>query len=89
MLDDKILPNGPFAIVTDLEPSPEAPVPTNNSSALPVDPNSPGFELKYTLSGHRKAVSVLKYSPDGKLLASGGEAPHLAHIVTCLKDIQC
>lgn len=35
-----------------------------------IDPDMPQFKLRFLLSGHRRAVSCLKFSPDGVYLAS-------------------
>ncbi|KAG5644728.1 hypothetical protein DXG03_007857 [Asterophora parasitica] len=40
------------------------------ASEPPLDPSKPGYRLRYTLSGHTRSISSLKFSPDGAILAS-------------------
>ncbi|KIJ43010.1 hypothetical protein M422DRAFT_75536 [Sphaerobolus stellatus SS14] len=45
----------------------------SSSSALPVPPHPPRVEYRSTLSKHSAAVNVVRFSPNGELLASAGD----------------
>ena len=48
---------------------------TEDQPALPVvDRKRPDYKLHYTLSGHTMSISSIKFSPNGKFLASGCES---------------
>lgn len=56
---------------TTLEDKPNITEPKHElQEAEVVDPGCPQFKLRFLLSGHKRAVSCLKFSPDGAFLAS-------------------
>jgi WD40 repeat protein len=44
----------------------------NAKEQEPAEQKSLGFELAFTLTGHRKGVTSVKFSPDGRWLVSAG-----------------
>jgi len=51
-----------------------AQVKQETGQGLPFNTNGPKYQLRLILSGHRRSVSALKFSPDGSMLASAGES---------------
>jgi WD40 repeat protein len=44
-----------------------------NAEAGPSNPRSPAYKLSHSIAGHSRAVTVLKFTPDGRTLVSAGE----------------
>ena len=49
--------------------------------------STPNYKPQLILSGHKKSISSIKFSPDGNFLASAGVSLLVA-LYTCLQTIQ-
>lgn len=63
------------------ENSPNAQTATEPAMHDNISPDTPQFKPRFLLSGHKRAVSCLKFSPDGTYLASSC-TPDLPHDLT-------
>ncbi|KAI5475311.1 WD repeat domain 5 [Pseudohyphozyma bogoriensis] len=54
----------------DAEPGDDGEARGAASSPPPAGPSTPAYSLKYIIKGHKKAISSVRFSPDGKFLAS-------------------
>ncbi|KAF3919827.1 Coronin-7 [Dactylellina cionopaga] len=62
--------NDPTSGIVSAPTSPPTQVFSNELSPTPRPNSGPYYKLKYTLTGHSRGVSSVKFSPDGKWLAS-------------------
>lgn len=72
-------------------PQHQAPPPPSQPAAPPPPPavgvvprERPHYSLRHTLRGHNQSISAVKFSPDGKLLASCGVSPLLDFVVLAI-----
>lgn len=65
--------------------------PVPDTTTIPkTDRSRPQYAVKYILSGHTMAISALKFSPDGTMLASSASCRQTCEAVGCIlrRDIE-
>lgn len=62
----------------DGNPATSSHLPSSSNQNLPstyntsISTSTPNYQLLYTIRGHQRSISTIKFSPDGTLLISGG-----------------
>lgn len=64
--------------------------PVPDTTMPKTDRSRPQYAVKYILSGHTMAISALKFSPDGTMLASSASCRQTGEAVGCIlrRDIE-
>lgn len=76
MLGAEIPPEADVRESTTLaEPSPPSPPakPLDLPNGVPAQNDTPNYKTTFIMSGHTRAISCVKFNPEGTMLASAGE----------------